>query len=130
MDWASLILRLGLGIMFMAHGLQKAFGLFSGPGMQGFTKMLAGLGFVPAGFWAYIGAYTELLGGAFLILGLFTRGSAALLLVFMLVAILKVHLSKGFFLSSGGFEYPFIIICSLAALLILGGGKFALKISP
>lgn len=129
MDWASLVLRLGLGVMFMAHGLQKTFGLFSGPGMQGFRQMLAGLGFVPAGFWAYLGAYTELLGGAFLILGLFTRGSAALLLVFMLVAILKVHLSKGFFLSSGGFEYPFIIICSLAALLILGGGNFALKIN-
>jgi len=46
--WASLPLRLGLGIIFIGHGAQKAFGIFGGPGIQGFAKMLASLKFSPA----------------------------------------------------------------------------------
>jgi putative oxidoreductase len=125
-DWASLILRVCLGLMFMAHGSQKAFGLFSGPGMEGFSKMLSGLGFAPALFWAYLGAYTELCGGLCLILGLFVRSAASLLLIFIIVAAVKVHIRKGFFLASGGFEYTFIIASICLALALLGGGKFSL----
>jgi putative oxidoreductase len=125
-DLASLILRLGLGIMFFAHGLQMAFGKLGGPGVQGFSKMLSGLGFSPAIFWSYIASYTVLIGGLFLILGIFTRISSVLLIIFMLVAALKVHLSKGFFIMNGGFEYNFIIVCALTALLILGTGKFGI----
>lgn len=129
MDWASLVLRLGLGTMFMAHGLQKAFGLFKGPGIQGFAQMLVSLGFAPVTFWAYVAGYTELLGGLFLIIGLCTRGSAFLLLIFMIVATLKVHLSKGFFLANGGFEYNWVIVSALVAMILLGPGKFALTLN-
>ena len=62
-DWGILVLRLGVGIMFLAHGLQMAFGLYGGPGVKGFSGMLSGLGFVPAIFWAIVAAYTVLLGG-------------------------------------------------------------------
>jgi len=127
MDLASLILRLGLGVMFFAHGSQKVFGLFGGPGIEGFSKMLTGLGFKPALFWAYLGAYVELLGGLSLILGLLTRISSLLLLIFMVVATLKVHISKGFFMSTGGFEYNLIIISVCIALIILGTGKFGIN---
>ena len=75
-SWASLVLRLSLGIMFTAHGLQKAFGLFEGSGIEGFTSMLSGLGFTPAAFWAYLAAYLELIGGIFLILGILVRSSS------------------------------------------------------
>ena len=44
-DLAVLVLRIGLGAIFCAHGVQKAFGAFSGPGINGFSQMLAGLGF-------------------------------------------------------------------------------------
>ncbi len=47
-EYASLPLRFGLGITFVAYGLQKTFGWFGGPGMSGYTGMLAGMGFVPA----------------------------------------------------------------------------------
>ena len=124
---ASLVLRLGLGIMFAGHGMQKVFGLFGGSGMQGFSKMLAGLGFSPAPFWAYLAAYTELVGGIFLILGLLVKSASLLLLVEMLVAVFKVHLAKGFFLSGGGFEYNFIIVSVCIALISLGPGKYRLK---
>lgn len=125
MDLASLILRLSLGIMFTAHGLQKALGIFGGPGIEGFSAMLSKLGFAPALFWAYLAAYTELIGGLFLILGIFVRSSALSLLILISVAALRVHIPKGFFLSAGGFEYTLIIFSVCLALIIIGGGKFA-----
>lgn len=126
MAWAGLVLRVCLGIVFMAHGAQKALGMFGGPGIKGFSGMLSGLGFKPALFWAYIGAYVELLGGLFLFLGIFTRVAALLICAFMLVALFKVHLSKGFFLQQGGFEYVFVILCICIALMLLGAGKFGI----
>jgi putative oxidoreductase len=126
MDLAILILRVGLGVMFAAHGAQKVFGAFGGPGIEGFSQALTGMGFKPALLWAYLAAYTELLGGLFIIAGFLTRISAALLFIVMMVAILKVHLKNGFFLSGGGFEYIFIISCVCLALIILGTGKFGI----
>ncbi len=126
LDWGILILRLGLGIMFFAHGLQLAFGRFGGPGVSGFAKMLSGLAFPAPLFWAFLAAYTTLIGGLFLILGIFTRLAAASLLIFILVAAFKVHLAKGFFMQSGGFEYNFIIACVCVTLIILGPGGFSL----
>jgi len=127
MDLASLVLRLALGIIFSAHGMQKALGLFGGPGIKGFSEMLSGLGFVPAVFWAYVAGYVELLGGLLLIIGLGVRVSSALLLVLITVAAIKVHLANGFFLSSGGFEYTLIIAAACVALVILGAGKYSVN---
>jgi putative oxidoreductase len=124
-DLAILVLRIGLGVMFAAHGLQKAFGLFGGPGINGFSGMLSGLGFSNSVVWAYIAAYTELIGGICVATGLFTRGAALLLLILMVVAAIKVHVGKGFFLSNGGFEYVFIITSICVALVLLGPGKFS-----
>jgi len=124
-DLGILFLRLGLGIMFAAHGLQKSFGLFGGPGIKGFSGMLAGLGFVPPVFWALVAAYTELIGGLLLIAGIFVRPAALLLLILIVTAALKVHLGKGFFLSGGGFEYTFVIASVCLALVFLDAGKFA-----
>ncbi len=126
MDLAILVLRLGLGIMFVAHGLQMSFGLFAGPGVAGFSKMLSGLGFAPAILWSYLAAYVVLFGGLFLILGICVRTAAFLLCIFISVAAIKVHLTKGFFLSNGGFEYTFIIASVCVALIMLGAGKFAI----
>jgi putative oxidoreductase len=125
MDWASLVLRIPLGLMFMAHGSQKALKMFGGPGIGGFSEMLSGLGFQPPVFWAYLAAYTELICGLCLILGLFTRVSALLLLILIIVATITVHLKNGFFLSAGGFEYSLIITSVCLAILIIGAGKFS-----
>ncbi len=125
-DLGILILRLGLGIMFTAHGLQKTFGLFGGPGIKGFAGMLSGLGFTPAIFWACLAAYTELAGGLLLIAGLQVRFISFMLLALIVVAAVKVHIGKGFFLSNGGFEYTFIIAAACLALILLGAGKFAI----
>ena len=121
---ALLILRLCLAIVFMAHGAQVAFGFFKGPGIGGFTYMLTQLGFKPAVFWAYLAAYTELIGGLCLAVGFLTRFAAASLLIFMIVAAFKVHITKGFFIQEGGFEYTFVLACICLALIITGPGKF------
>lgn len=123
--FASIALRLGLGIMFAAHGLQKAFGLFDGPGVKGFSQMLAGMGFAPPVFWAALAAYTELLGGICLVIGLGTRIAAAALFILIVTAGINVHLKNGFFLAKGGFEYVFVIACACLALIFLGGGRFS-----
>ena len=125
-EWATIPLRLGLGIMFMAHGLQKAFGLFGGPGIEGVTKMVESLGFSPPVLWAYLLAYAELLGGLFVVIGLCTRISSAVLLIVMMVAAVKVHLANGFFLQAGGFEYLFVIMAICVSLIVNGGGKLCI----
>jgi len=125
-DLAIFVLRICLGVVFMAHGLQAVLGMFGGPGINGFSDMLASLGFKPALFWAYLGAYVELIGGLFIILGIFTRGAALFILIFMVVAAFKVHLAKGFFIQAGGFEYNFVIICICIALMLSGPGKFSI----
>ncbi|MDD4182469.1 MAG: DoxX family protein [Candidatus Omnitrophica bacterium] len=121
-----LILRLCLAVVFIGHGLQVAFGLFGGPDISGFSKMLAGLGFKAPTVWAYIAVYTQLIAGLFLILGFLTRFAAFSLFIFMLVAVITVHISKGFFIQSGGFEYNFVLMCICASLMLTGSGKFGM----
>ena len=124
-EYASLPLRLALGIVFVAHGLQKTFGLFAGTGMYNFTSFIATLGFKPPIIWAYLAAYTELFCGILVLVGLFTRASCLLLLTVMLVAI-KIHLGKGFFAMDGGFEYPLVLALACLALFLNGSGKFSI----
>ncbi len=119
------VLRICIGLMFMAHGSQKLFGVFGGPGIQGFTQSLAGMGLPNPMLQAYLAAGSEFLGGLFLTLGLFTRLAVFPPLFVMIVAIAKVHWSHGFFMQKGGFEYPLMIVGALMALLSLGGGKFS-----
>lgn len=126
-DWASLPLRISLGIIFVAHGLQKVFGAFGGPGIEGFSQMLSGLGFQPALVWAYVAALVELLGGLCLIAGFLTRISALLIFVLISVATFKVHLANGLFMSKGGIEYNLVILSACIALLILGPGKLSVN---
>ena len=125
-EWAMVPLRAGLGIMFLAHGLQKAFGLFGGPGIEGVTKMVESLGFSPPVLWAYALAYTELLGGLFLVIGLYTRISSAALLFVMIMAAVKVQLAHGFFLATGGVEYVFVVMAVCVSLIMGGGGRLCI----
>ncbi len=126
-QFASLPLRFGLGIVFAAHGLQKAFGMFGGGGLQGFSGMLGSLGFPLPMFWAVVGTAVELLGGIALLLGVATKTAASLLFVQMIVAAVLVHLPNGFFAANMGIELPFVLACSSLALAFLGSGKFSIS---
>ena len=125
--WASIPLRFSLGVIFIAHGLQKAYGLFAGSGIKNFSNMLSSIGFVPPLLWAYLAAYLELIGGFCLLIGLGTRIFSGLLFMLIAIAAVTVHLRNGFFLMNGGVEYTFIIAAMCLSLAILGSGKFGLN---
>jgi len=117
-DWALLACRIVLGIIFIAHGGQKMFGLWGGPGLQGVVGMMG-----PIGYLVSIG---EFFGGLGILFGVLSRFSAFWLIVIMLGAIFKVHLVNGFFLGAKpGFEYAFALIGLAAVILIAGPGAYA-----
>ncbi len=123
---ALLILRIGLGTIFIAHGSQKLFGAFGGGGIQEVSAMVKNMGFLPPVFWAYALAISEALGGLLVILGFLPRIGAGLIAIVMLVAIFKVHLAKGFFAAQGGFEYQLLILAVCLSLIISGAGNYSL----
>lgn len=116
-DVSLLIIRVIVGIIFAAHGAQKLFGAFGGPGLTEIVKMMG-----PIGYLVTIG---EFFGGLGLIAGFLTRFSAAALIVIMVGAIVHVHGKNGFFSSANGFEYNLALIGLLAPILIAGPGKHA-----
>src|SRR3954452_21294826 len=120
-DVALLVVRVIVGIIFAAHGAQKLFGAFGGPGLAAMVQPPPdGMGLL--GYPVTIG---EFFGGLGLIVGFLTRFSAASLTVIMLGAIGMVHGKHGFFLSAGGFEYNLALIGLLAPVLIAGPGRLA-----
>ena len=121
--WFTLPLRLTLGIIFIAHGLQKVFGYWGGPGLSTWIGRDAPMGLRPAAFWLGAAAFAELVGGLLVLLGLLTRVGGFLIACVMLVAIFGVHWSRGFFAGTGGFEFPLALLGMALALLIAGGGR-------
>lgn len=116
-DWALLAVRVVVGIIFAAHGAQKLFGAFGGPGINVMVKMMGPI--------AYLVSIGEFFGGLGLILGFLSRFSAASIIVIMLGAIAMVHAKNGFFLSQQGFEYNFALIGLLIPVLVAGPGRLS-----
>jgi putative oxidoreductase len=121
-----LILRLGVGLILAAHGAQKLFGWWGGPGMNGWTQVVQRLRIRPAQPWAWVAALAEFFGGTFLALGLLTPLAAAAIAGSMLVAIVTVHLAKGFWNGKGGYEFNLALLASAIALALTGPGTYSL----
>lgn len=116
---ALLCVRVVAGIIFVAHGAQKLFGAFGGPGLGPIVQMMGPIG--------YLVAIGEFFGGLGLITGFLSRFSAASLLVVMMGAIALVHAKNGFFLGEKpGFEFNLALIGLLLPVLIAGPGRLAL----
>lgn len=125
-SWAMLPLRLAAGIIFIAHGAGKVLGSFGGPGLRAFVSYPAPYSFMrPAWLWMGAAALSELVGGILLVIGLFTRVGAFLLVCVMLTAMIGVHWKNGFFLNptAPGIEYTVALLGMVLALLIGGGGQ-------
>jgi len=120
--WTTVPLRLVLGIVFIAHGAQKVFGAFGGPGLRAFSSFPAPLSLRPAWVWMGAAAFAELVGAVLVVLGLFTRVGAFLIACVMVTAIAGVHWPN-FFANNKGFEYPLALLGIALALLIAGGGQ-------
>lgn len=121
-DIGITVLRVGLGLMMMLHGWPKVQG---GPGnwaKLGGSMALFGITAFPA-FWGGAAAFTELVGGALLVLGLGTRPAAALLTFVMFVAAANHMAGDGFMSAS----HPIETGTGLLALVFLGSGRWGLE---
>jgi len=119
------ILRIVLGIVFVAHGWGKLFG-----GIGDTAGFLASLGIPLPTLAAWGVALLETGGGALLILGLFVTPAAGLLVLHMVTGIFLVHLPSGFFVigpGSGGYEFNLVLSAALLALIMAGPGSWALQ---
>ena len=117
-DFSLLVMRVIVGAIFFAHGAQKLFGMFGGPGLEAIVEMMG-----PVGYLVSIG---ECLGGLGIIVGFLARFSAAANIVIMIGAIAMVHGEKGFFQSAGGYEYNLALIGLLLPILLCGPGRYSL----
>ncbi|OGB89468.1 MAG: hypothetical protein A3G35_09460 [candidate division NC10 bacterium RIFCSPLOWO2_12_FULL_66_18] len=119
--WGITVLRVVVGIVFLAHGGQKLF-VWGFGGVAGFLGQVG----IPAPMLAaVVVTLVEFLGGLALLLGLFTRWAAIPLAINMAVAILTVHLRAGFFLPNG-YEFALTLLAANVALILLGSGEASL----
>ena len=95
MDVGLLLLRLVVGLTLAAHGTQKLFGWFGGPGLDMTAAGLESLGFQPGRRHALTAGVVESGGGLLLALGLLTPLAAAVVLSVMFVAAISAHVGKG-----------------------------------
>ena len=124
--WATFILRVGLGTLFLAHGLLKLL-VFKPAGAYGYFKSLG----LP-GALAYVTMAAELVGGAALIVGFMPRYVAIALTPLILGTIVTVHGKNGWVFSNkdGGWEFPAFWALALFVQFLLGDGVWALVASP
>jgi len=124
-SWAALMLRVGGGIVFMAHGFPKLLRTEKKPevGRTRLKDAIEKLGFPYPLFFAYVVAAMEFLGGIFLVLGLFTPWVSLILAIVMLFATFWMQKIHGFEL---GADFPFALLFMMIALIFLGGGQFSL----
>jgi putative oxidoreductase len=124
--WAALILRVGLGTLFLAHGLLKLL-VFKPAGAYGYFKSLG----LP-GALAYVTMTAELAGGTALIIGFMPRYVALLLVPLILGTIVVVHGKNGWIFSNkdGGWEFPAFWALALFVQFLLGDGAWVFIASP
>jgi putative oxidoreductase len=119
-----MLMRIVLGIIFFAHGAQKVLGWYGGQGLATTVENFSKTGIPPV--LAYMSAFTEFLGGLFIILGFLTRIFSAGLVINMAVAIFHVHISKGLFSYNGGFEFPLSLLTLSLCIFLIGPGSMSI----
>jgi putative oxidoreductase len=128
-DLGLMLLRVGLGALLIAHGLQKAFGWWGGTGLNGFEQSLADLGYQHAGILTYASVGAQIAVGVLLVLGLFTPLAAAGALAYLVNSLLAAVVAQQesgyfpFFLPEGH-EYQVTLIVVAAALCLTGPGRY------
>lgn len=117
-SFALLLLRIGVGTVFVFHGYQKL------TAMDQTVGFFATIGI--SAFWTYAVAWTEFAGGLLLIVGLFVRYAGLALAIVMAFAVYLVHLKNGFNLANGGYEYALLLLLASLALSFMGAGRYSL----
>ena len=115
------LVRVVVGIMFLMHVSVK----FKIGASAVAANIMAKNGLEPAMMFAYLAMLLEAVGGAAIIIGLFTRFFAAALAIEMAIALLFVHLPKGYAAGGGGYEYVLLIGAVCFAIAMRGGGPYS-----
>lgn len=121
----ALPIRLGAGVIFVAHGAQKLFGWFGGYGLEGTAGWMSSIGLEPGLLMAAMAGSAEFFGGLLLIIGLLIRPAALMLAITMAVAIITAHLSNGFFLANNGYEFGLALLAVSVSLVFRGAGSLS-----
>ncbi|MFX1760009.1 Inner membrane protein yqjF [Rhodococcus gordoniae] len=119
-DIGILIARLVIGVIFLAHGLQK----FDTWGYEGTKAGFEGMGAPAPAISAFVATWTEILGGLALILGVLVPLFGVLLFLLMLGAFFIVHIENGIYASDGGFELVAALGAGALLLAAVGSGAF------
>lgn len=126
---AALILRIVLGVIFVAHGYPK---LFKEPGLKGVSGFLQTLKVPAPLFFAYVVGIVEFFGGILVIIGLLTRPAVILIAINMLVAMWTLKFKTGLVSKVmeggwvGGYELDLALFAMAIALAVLGAGAFSI----
>ena len=121
-----LLIRLVIGLSFMAHGAQKLFGWFGGYGLKGTGGWFESIGMKPGVTMALLAGLSELAGGALFALGLFTPLAGILIAGTMVIAIVKVHGPNGYWATQNGYEYNLTLLVTAVAIALTGAGQYSL----
>jgi putative oxidoreductase len=125
-DLGLLVLRLVVGLTFAAHGAQKAFGWWHGPGWIGWQNAIGRMGFRPIVLFAALSTGAELIGGLCLAIGVVTPFAAAILIAQSVVIVVKVHGPSGFWNKASGIEFPLVLGAGALAIGLIGPGAASL----
>ncbi|GGE03637.1 oxidoreductase [Marinithermofilum abyssi] len=120
------IIRLVVGLTFAGHGTQKLFGWFGGHGLKGTGGFFESIGIRPGVTMAFLAGASELVAGLLFAAGVWVPVAAALIVLTMLVAIVKVHGQNGFWITEGGIEYNVILIAVAVGVALTGPGEYVL----
>lgn len=121
-DVALLISRVALGIVLLAHGLQKL-NEFT---LEGTTAAFGQMGVPAAGVAAVVVTLVEIIGGAALVLGLLTPVVALVNVITLTGALVIVHAENGIFVQDNGFELVLALAAGLLVVAALGAGRFSI----
>lgn len=127
-DLGLLILRVGLGVLLVAHGLRKLFGWWGGQGLTGFKSSISEAGYQHADILTYAAGGGQIAAGLLLVLGLFTPLAAAGALAYLINGVLAGVSAQGrfdFFLPEGH-EYHLVLIVMAVAIVLVGPGRYGL----
>lgn len=117
-----LVLRIGIGIIFIIHGYGKFAGGMGTLTWVGSQMSNLGISFFPL-LWGFLAASAEFFGGVFLVVGLGTRVAAFFLSIVMLIAILY-HIKNGDTYTT--YSHPLSMLIVFISLMLMGSGRFAL----
>jgi len=132
------VLRLALAVVFVVHGGNQLFGLWSSPGigaggLQNTAAQYAAMGLHPEFMLAVLAGVIQLLGGLLIGAGVLTRWASAALVIYLAIGVWKEHLRWGFFLNwlnlpglGHGVEYSLVLAGALICLMLGGGGEWSI----